>query len=55
MLKAVASSVRGLIGEGKNLEQIQAAKPTASFDEKWGGGSFTPDRWVAMVYEDLAR
>ncbi len=55
MLKAVASSVRGLIREGKNLEQIQAAKPTASFDEKWGGGSFTPDRWVAMVYEDLAR
>ncbi len=55
MLVAVAASVRKLIGEGKSLEQIQAAKPTAAFDERWGKGSFTPERWVAMVHEDVAR
>ncbi len=55
MLVSVATAVRSLIGDGKSLQQIQAAKPTAAFDEKWGKGSFTPDRWVAMVHEDLAR
>ena len=53
MLVTVAAAVRRLIDEGKSLEEIQAAKPTASFDEKWGNGSFTPERWVALIYQDL--
>lgn len=55
MLAAVASSIRKLIADGKSLEEIQAAKPTAAFDAKWGNGSFKPDRWVAMVYADVNR
>ncbi len=53
MLATVAAAVRRLIDEGKSLEEIQAAKPTAPFDEKWGNGSFTPERWVALIYQDL--
>ena len=42
-----------LAAEGKSPEEIVAAKPTADFDAKWGGGFMKPDDWVGLVYESM--
>ncbi len=39
---------------GKSVEEVVAARPTAEFDAKWGGGTIPPDNWVAMVYASIA-
>jgi glyoxylase-like metal-dependent hydrolase (beta-lactamase superfamily II) len=54
MLVAVRDRIRALILQGKTLAQVQAAKPTAQFDARWGSGSITPERFVEVVYSDLA-
>jgi glyoxylase-like metal-dependent hydrolase (beta-lactamase superfamily II) len=38
---------------GSTLEQVLAAKPTASYDAVWGKGVLTPEQYVGMVYETL--
>ncbi len=38
---------------GKDLEAIQAARPTADLDEKWGGKMFPPEAFTEMVYLSL--
>ena len=55
MLAAVASRIKALVREGKTLEQVQAAKPTADYDAAWGKGFIPPARMVEMVYKDLKR
>ena len=52
MLATVADRVREAIANGKTLEEAQAAKLTAEFDEAWGAG-FDPDTFVKMVYSSL--
>src|SRR5882724_5795156 len=37
MLVAVRQKIAGLKKQGKSLEETLAAKPTAEYDEKWGG------------------
>ncbi len=53
MLAQVRDRVAKLKAEGKTAEQIVAAKPTADFDEKWGGGFMKPDVWVGLVFESM--
>ena len=53
MLKGVRNAVYQLIKKRKGLADIQAAKPTATWDAKWGQGSMKPDRFVELVYNDL--
>ena len=36
VLAAIRDRVAGLKGEGKSLDEIVAAKPTAAYDAKWG-------------------
>ncbi len=55
MLKTVRERVAGLVAQGKSREEAVAAKPTADYDEKLGGGFLTPDRFAATVYESLKR
>ena len=55
MLAAVSSRIKVLVREGKTLEQVQAAKPTADYDAAWGKGFIAPSRMVEMVYKDLKR
>ncbi len=43
------------IRAGKTLQQVVASKPTADFDKDRLGGAITPDRFVTLVYTDLAR
>jgi len=50
MLATVHESMTKLIKAGKNIDEIIAAKPTADFDAKWGGGFLKPDQWVRIVY-----
>ncbi|MBW8366670.1 MAG: MBL fold metallo-hydrolase [Arenimonas sp.] len=54
MLRVVHARLEKLIGEGKTLEQVLAAKPTAEFDAQWGKGFLPPDRWVTINYQGMA-
>ncbi len=53
MLQAILGRVKKLIAEGKSLDEIQAAQPTADYDEKWGGGFISPEKFVATIHESL--
>jgi cyclase len=53
MLRGVIGRVEALVAEGKSLEEVQAAKPTAAYDETWGGGFIGPDDFIAAVYQSL--
>lgn len=53
MLADVSQRIEGLMSEGRTLEEIRAAAPSAAYDEAWGGGFVTPERFVEMIYLDL--
>ena len=55
MFAAVRDRVSSAIRAGKTLEQVVASKPTADFDQGRMGGAITSDRFVTLVYTDLAR
>lgn len=55
MLVAVRDRVQALRAEGKTVEQVVAARPTADLDARWGCGPVTPPAFVAAVYASLAR
>jgi len=53
MLTSVRDRVGALKASGKSLADVQAAKPSAEFDELWGKGMLAPDAFVALVYNTL--
>jgi cyclase len=53
MLVAVSERIGAQIKEGKTLEQVIAAKPTAEFDAVWGKGFLAPAQFVEIVYKSL--
>jgi glyoxylase-like metal-dependent hydrolase (beta-lactamase superfamily II) len=55
MFLAVRERVLTAIRAGKTVEEVVASKPTADFDAPRLGGAITPDRFVTLVYTDLAR
>ncbi len=55
MFQAVRDRVAQMIKDGKTLDQVIAAHPTQGFDEGRLGGTYTPDRWIVLVYTDLSR
>jgi glyoxylase-like metal-dependent hydrolase (beta-lactamase superfamily II) len=55
MLEEVRARIATMIAAGKSREEVVAAKPTAEWDEEWGGGWIGPDRFVEILYDDLAR
>lgn len=55
MLATVRDRVRKLARQGKTLDQVKAAKPSAEFDAAWGGGYINPDRFVETLYADLSK
>lgn len=55
MLVAIRQRVSDLVRKGRSLEQVQAAKPSRDFDERWGKGFFGPDVFVQRVYIELSR
>jgi len=53
MLSAIRDKVSGLKKEGKTIDEVIAAKPTAAFDEKWGKGFTTPEMFTRFVYQGV--
>ena len=54
MLKSVRSKVLKLIKEGLSKEEIIAAKPSAQYDEQWGGGFINPETFIGLVHASLS-
>lgn len=54
MLVAIGRRVRELAEQGRSLDEVLAARPTAEFDDRYGKGSMTADRFVRILYQDLA-
>ncbi len=55
MLVTVSGRIQELREAGKSRDEIIAARPTADFDEQWGGGFMKPDLWVGVVVEGMER
>jgi glyoxylase-like metal-dependent hydrolase (beta-lactamase superfamily II) len=53
MLAAVRDKVAALKKQGKTLDEIVAAKPTAAWDAKWGGGFMNPRMFTGLVFEGV--
>ena len=49
MLVTVTMRVKAMSKKGKTMKEIVAAKPSAEFDERWGKGFLTADRFVASL------
>lgn len=52
-LASIRADVQKLIDAGKGRSEVIAAKPTARFDQEWGGGFLTPDVFVGIVFDSL--
>jgi glyoxylase-like metal-dependent hydrolase (beta-lactamase superfamily II) len=53
MLAAIRERVAALKGEGKSLNEIVAAKPTAAYDAKWGTGFVNGEFFTKLVYKGV--
>jgi glyoxylase-like metal-dependent hydrolase (beta-lactamase superfamily II) len=53
VLAGIRDRVKGLVAQGKTLDQIVAAKPTAQWDATWGKGFMKPDVFVSFVHRSL--
>ena len=53
MLSASRDKIAGLKKQGKTIDEVIAAKPTATFDEKWGKGFTTPEMFTRFVYQGV--
>ena len=51
MLTTIRDRMKALIGSGATLEQVEAARPTAEWDERKG----SPDNFLDRAYQSLAR
>ena len=50
MLVAIREKVAALKKRAMSLEEAVAAKPTASYDPKWGAFPMNGSRFTALVY-----
>lgn len=55
MLASVRAAVAKLVGQKKTLAEVQAARPTAPWDDAWGKGYMKPDMFVEILYTELSR
>lgn len=53
MLVTVRDKIVELKSQGKSLEGIIAANPTAAFDDKWGRFVIDSKFFIKLVYEGL--
>jgi hypothetical protein len=53
MLVTVRDKVLALKSQGKSLEDVIAAKPTAPFDDKWGRFVIDSQFFTKLVYDGL--
>jgi glyoxylase-like metal-dependent hydrolase (beta-lactamase superfamily II) len=55
MIATIAQRIGELLQAGKTLPEIIAAQPTRDFDDVWGKGFLKPERFVEVIYLNLAR
>jgi glyoxylase-like metal-dependent hydrolase (beta-lactamase superfamily II) len=55
MLTTIRDRVAALKQEGKSLNEIVAAKPTAAYDGKWGGFFINGEFFTKLVYKGLGK
>jgi glyoxylase-like metal-dependent hydrolase (beta-lactamase superfamily II) len=55
MLKDARGRVQKLIDAGRTLEEIQAAKPLADYDETWGKGFLKPENFLGVLHGSLTK
>jgi glyoxylase-like metal-dependent hydrolase (beta-lactamase superfamily II) len=53
MLKDARNSAQALIDQGKSEDELIAAKLTGKYDEQWGGGYVSPERFMRSLYTSL--
>ena len=53
VMAAIRDRVKTLIAQGKTLDQIIAARPTAQYDATWGKGFLGPAVFVGFVHRSL--
>jgi glyoxylase-like metal-dependent hydrolase (beta-lactamase superfamily II) len=53
MLMAIRDNVADLKRQGKSLDEVIAAKPTAAYDEEWGKFVIDPAFFTRLVYAGL--
>ena len=53
LLVTVRDKVATLKKQGRSLDEIVAAKPTAANDAKWGGGFMSPKQFIGLVFEGV--
>ncbi|HLK61043.1 MAG TPA: MBL fold metallo-hydrolase [Chthonomonadaceae bacterium] len=53
MLVTIHDRVATLKKQGRSLDEVVAAKPTAAYDSKWGGFVITPDAFTGLVYSGV--
>jgi glyoxylase-like metal-dependent hydrolase (beta-lactamase superfamily II) len=55
MVTIIRDRIKSMIDMGMTLRQVQAAKPTADYDGRYGatGGFWTTEQFVAAAYESL--
>ena len=52
-MAGIRDRVKALIAQGKTLDQIVAAKPSAQWDATWGKGFLGPDVFLSFVHRSL--
>jgi glyoxylase-like metal-dependent hydrolase (beta-lactamase superfamily II) len=53
MLVMVRDKVAALKSQGKSLEDVMAAQPTAAFDDKWGRFVIGSQFFTKLVYDGI--
>jgi glyoxylase-like metal-dependent hydrolase (beta-lactamase superfamily II) len=53
MIIAIRDKIAPLVAQGKTLQEVLAAKPTADFDAKVPNANTTTERFVTQVYQEL--
>jgi glyoxylase-like metal-dependent hydrolase (beta-lactamase superfamily II) len=53
MLVTIREKVAALKKQGRSLDETVAAKPTASYDAKWGQFLITPGMFTGLVYQGV--
>lgn len=54
MLRVTHKRIRDMVADGKTLEEVVAAKPTADYDEKYGDSTMFVDRAYLSAQQEVA-
>jgi len=53
MILAIRDKIAPMVAQGKSLQDVIAAKPTADYDAKVPNANTTSERFITQVYQDL--